>query len=201
VNSLDQGQFRGLPLALDIRGLAPDHACPAGAAGQFGHCGNGHRRILNAGGQDLKRQHHQGITGQDSLSLAEGLVARRSTPTQVIVVHRRQVVVHQGEGMDALQGDRRRGRHFGRAAAQLADPGHNERPGPFAASLDGVVNGLGQGRRDGLVGREHAFQHGLKVPSPCREYFHDSDTACRRRLTHSRLMTLPTEGGKARLYQ
>ena len=54
--------------------------------------------------EHLEGQRQQGVAGQDRRRLAEHLVAGRPAAAQVVVVHRRQVVVDQRVGVDHLDG-------------------------------------------------------------------------------------------------
>jgi len=58
--------------------------------------------------QLLEREREQGVAGQDRGGLAEAPVGGGATAAHVIVVERRQVVVHQRECVDALERGRRR---------------------------------------------------------------------------------------------
>ena len=53
-------------------------------------------------GQHLEGAGLQGVAGQDGGGLVEGAVARRLAAAQVVVVHRRQVVVDQRIGVQHL---------------------------------------------------------------------------------------------------
>jgi hypothetical protein len=52
----------------------------------------------------IKRQRLQGISGKNGIRFAKFDVAGRQTATQIVIVHRRQIIVHQRVGMDALNG-------------------------------------------------------------------------------------------------
>ena len=73
-----------LPAALDLAHRHPDCHAPR------------ERRVVGVGPrQDLERQGLEPVANEDRRGLAEHLVARRLTATQIVVVHGRQVVVHQ----------------------------------------------------------------------------------------------------------
>ena len=55
-------------------------------------------------GEQLKRQDLQRVSRQDGGRLVEGLVAGRPAPPQVVIVHGRQVVVHERVAMDQFDG-------------------------------------------------------------------------------------------------
>ncbi len=92
-------------------------------------------------GQHLEGAGLQGVAGQDGGRLVEGAMAGRLAAAQVVVVHRRQVVVHQGIGVQHL--DRRghpcgAGRPRRRTAPRSRSPGSRaaacRRRGPRSAS-------------------------------------------------------------------
>ena len=81
-----------------IIGLPADHIARARRRGQncATRCGRGGR--LHLVGQHLKGQRQQGIAGQDRERFVEGLVTGGPATPQVVVVHRRQIVVDQRIG-------------------------------------------------------------------------------------------------------
>ena len=105
------GQCRqGLLLAggIDVQRLAAAHAGGTGRVGQglqAGHAQRGRQRRI---GQQAKGTGLQGVTGEDGGSFVEGDVGGRLAAAQGIVVHRRQVVMHQRIGVDELDGHRGR---------------------------------------------------------------------------------------------
>ena len=58
-------------------------------------------------GEDVEGERQQRVAGKDRRRLVEGLVHGRPAAAEVVVVHRRQVVMDEAVGMDAFQ--RRRG--------------------------------------------------------------------------------------------
>ena len=56
-------------------------------------------------GENFEGERLQGVARQNGGRLVEGAVSRRAAAPQIVVVHRRQIVVDQGIGVDAL--DRR----------------------------------------------------------------------------------------------
>ena len=100
----------------------------------------------------------EGVAGQDGHGLSEDLVARRSTPAEVVVVHGREVVVDEGVGMDQLEGAR--GRHHVRhvAAGGLGRRDDQDGPEPLPARKHAVAHRLVDhgGLRDG--GRQEALE-------------------------------------------
>ena len=85
-------------------------------------------------GENPKRQHLQRIAHQDRGRLVERLVTRRTAAPQVVVVHGRQVIVHQRVSMDELDGRRRRVQPLEGRAERLAvvytRMGRRRLPGP-----------------------------------------------------------------------
>ncbi|MOA24425.1 hypothetical protein D3C78_1451000 [compost metagenome] len=88
-----------------IQRLAATHAGNAAGGCQFGYhrqpvaqCHVGHLGI----GQNGKCQRLQGIAGQNGVGLTKFDVAGRLTATQIVVVHRRQIVMDQRIGVNAF---------------------------------------------------------------------------------------------------
>ena len=108
------------------------------------------------------------LSVQDRRRLVEGAVDGRPAAAQVVVVHRRQVVVDQRIAMQAF--DRRpdppRAVAFGAEGARRLDD--QERPQPFAAAENGVAHRLDQplrARRLAVARREadQRVEFGLDV--------------------------------------
>src|SRR4029077_607961 len=86
--------------------LPADHAIDTGRSGQRRGGGQYVLRIARLRGEQVvERLRVQRIAGQDRDVLPELDVAGRPAATQLVVVHRRQVVVNQRVGVDQL--DRR----------------------------------------------------------------------------------------------
>ncbi len=109
----------------------------------------------------------QGVAGEDRGRLVEGLVHGRPPAAQVVIIHGRQVVMHQRIAMQAFErsaGQQRPGR---RGAEQGGAFNQQERAQPFAAAEHGMAHGGHQPRRAhdlaGLGGvAEQAVEQGLR---------------------------------------
>ena len=113
------GQFyrRCLGLTENVRRLTANHARPPGRPGQLRHHLGRARPILRVSGQQLKRQRPQSVPRQNRHRLSELLVTRGLPATDVVVVHRRKIVVDQAKRVNAL--DRcGRGKGFIRTSAR-----------------------------------------------------------------------------------
>jgi hypothetical protein len=98
-----EGFSRMIPFPGQILHLAADHAAGATAAGQLATtCGSDSCWI--SFGQNLKRQCQQAIAGQDGQRLAKFHMASWQAPTEVVIVHGRQVVVDERIGVNHLHG-------------------------------------------------------------------------------------------------
>jgi hypothetical protein len=89
-------------------------------------------------GDDVEGQRQQRVAGEDGRRLVESLVHGRAAAAQVVVVHRRQIVVD--ERIAVQQFERRAGaRHaLARGAEQPRRLDHQKRPQPLAAAQHGV---------------------------------------------------------------
>ena len=105
-------------------------------------------------GQHLEGQRQQGVAGQNGRGLVERLVAGGPPATQIVVVHRRQIVVDQRIGVDHL--DRAGGRHgrLDRPAAGLGGQQHQHRPQPLARGQQAIAHRLAESRRAAVAQAE-----------------------------------------------
>ncbi|MNC50243.1 hypothetical protein D3C75_994730 [compost metagenome] len=91
--------------------------------------------------QGVERQALQAIASEDRAGLVKGLVGGRLTTAQVVIVHGRQVVVHQRIGMDQLDG----------AGGTI---------GLLGGRTEGFAGGIGEQRAYALAAVHHAVAHG-----------------------------------------
>lgn len=144
------GQCRqGLLLAggIDVQRLAATHAGGTGRVGQglqAGHTQRGRQRRI---GQQAEGTGLQGVAGQDRGGFVEGDVGGRLAASQGVIVHRRQVVMHQRIGVDELDSHRRRIQVFRLCAEQVATGVHQQRAHALAAAQHGIAHGLVQALR------------------------------------------------------
>ena len=89
---------------------------------------------------DLKCQCQQSVAREDRGRLIELLVIGRTTAPEVVVIHRRQVVMNQRVSMNQLDRDSRRQCLLDRPAARFARHQHEHRSQSFAAGLDAVTH-------------------------------------------------------------
>ena len=80
----------------------------------------------------LESQRQETITGQDGRRLVKRPVARRPATSQVVVIHRRQIVVNQRIRMNHLERASRRQRRLGFAAARFGRHQAQDRTQPLA---------------------------------------------------------------------
>ena len=120
VQSLELGQRQRAAFGGEVERLPAGHAGGAARVGErldHAHADRGVGRQARMRRQQLEGQHLQRIAGQDRRRFVERLVAGRPAAAQVVVVHGRQVVVHQrvavnqldgaGRGVDAARAARR----------------------------------------------------------------------------------------------
>ena len=166
------GQCRqGLLLAggIDVQRLAATHARGAGRVGQGLQAGHAQRGRQWRVGQQAEGAGLQRIAGQDGGRFVEGDMGGRLAAAQGVIVHRRQVVMHQRIGVDELDGHRRRVQVFRLRAEQVATGVHQQRAHALAAAQHRIAHRLVQalrcfGRR-GQGGVELAFD----TVAPARE--------------------------------
>ena len=136
----------------------------AGAAGRGDlahdlHPPGGRDRVR--GGENLEGLREQGVAGEDREGLAEDLVRGRPPAADVVVVHRRQVVVDQRVGVDHLDGRRHRQRQRAIEAAALRRGEGERRAQALAAPERAVADRLGESRQVTGDRREHPIEKGL----------------------------------------
>ena len=131
---------------------------------------SGHQRDAHRGiGMHVSARHgvegerEQRVAGQDRGRLVEGLVHRRPPAPQIVVVHGRQVVVHQRITMDEFE----RAAGVQRAGAADAEQRralhHQKRPQAFAAAERAMPHGGEQALRPGdLAGQRRAVEQPLE---------------------------------------
>jgi hypothetical protein len=142
-----------LVLAVDVEHLPADHAGRPARPRQLDDEVADERRV-GVLGQHPERHRRHRVAGQDGHRLAERLVAGRAAAAEVVVVHRRQVVVDEAERVNELdRGGRRDGRLVRRRVAAAGPAGLEDeaRAEPLAAGQQAVVDRVEQPRRG--VGR------------------------------------------------
>ena len=107
---------------LDVDVLAADHAVDAGGGGELA---DGREQVGGVAGllveDEPERLGVEAVAGEDRDVLAVLDVAGRPAAAQVVVVHRRQVVVDEAVGVDELEGGgEREDARSGRVPSALA---------------------------------------------------------------------------------
>jgi len=101
-------------LGFQIRNLARYHTRRPGIGSKLPDQSGRDIRPVDLSCQNLKRKCQEGVARQDSCRLIEGLVTGWNPATKVIVIHRRQIVMHERVGMH----------HFHRRRRDLGIPIH-----------------------------------------------------------------------------
>ena len=142
----------------DVAVLAADHPAHAGRLRELASARECWRARPLVVAEEADRLGEEAVAGEDRDVLAVDDVRRRPAAAQLVVVHRRQVVVDQRVGVDEL--DRRRGRqHLGRVVAGRARRRQAEhRADPLAAGEQRVAHRLVEAR-----GRRRARRSGASA--------------------------------------
>lgn len=117
---------------------------------------------LRASAGELERQRQQAVAGKNRGRLVEGDVYRRLAAAHVVVVHRRQVVVHEavavqgldgeGGGHGAVRCEAEQARAFDRKErAHALAPGQRTGAHGLAQALRRLVEALVEGARESAV--------------------------------------------------
>src|SRR4029077_947305 len=93
-------------------------------------------------GEDLERQRLQRVSGENRCRLVEGAVGGRASASQVVVVHRRQIVVNQRIGMDAFDRRARTPRTVVRSPKRPRRLHGQEGSQPLTAAKRRIAHGL-----------------------------------------------------------
>ena len=134
-----------MPHRFEVDGLTACHAEGADTLRQqtrHRQAAQGIRSISRGAGEQLERERLQGITRQDGGGFVEGAVAGGSPPTQIIVIHRRQIVVHQAVHMDQLDRGGWIVERFRGGAERRAGRVDQRRTQAFAAAEHAVAHGF-----------------------------------------------------------
>ncbi len=171
---------------VDVQRLAADHAARAGGAGQFReHAqsgGRGQGVQLRVFGDELKGQGLQGVTDQDGRGLVIGLVAGGATAAQFVVVHRRQVVVHQRIGVDQLDGTGGHVEAFDRCPQQFAGGMQQDGTEALAIAQHHIAHGLVQATGGDPGGGQAGIQRAVGAPGHLFDEVGQRDLSHRRRV-------------------
>ena len=89
-------------LGLQVGHLPGDHARRPRRPGQLADQLHRQRRIVHPVGEDLEGERQEAVARQNRGRLVKGLVAGRPAAPQIVVVHRRQIVVDERIGVDHL---------------------------------------------------------------------------------------------------
>ena len=159
MHAFQVGQGLHLAGGLDVQRLAAAHARGAGGGAQGAQPGHAQFGGDRGFGEDLESQRLQGIAGEDRGGFVEGDVHGGPAATQRVIVHGRQVVVHQRIGVDQFDRGGGRVQPAFLGAEDAAGGVHQQRADALAAAQCGMAHGgvqalRGQrGRRQGLAER------------------------------------------------
>ncbi len=130
-------------LRFEVEHLSEHHAVAARRAREHARQLGAHARV-GVGlrpRQDLEGERQQRIAGKDRRPLVERLVHSRLAAPHVVIVHRRQVVVHERIAVHAFERRCRIERRPGFDAEQPRTLDDEERPEAFAAAEQRVAHG------------------------------------------------------------
>ena len=104
-------------------------------------------RVGVRAGENVERQREQPVARQDGGGLVERLMSGRSAAPQVVVVHRRQVVVRQRIAVHTFERAPRQQGALAHHAEQRGALHHQERPEALAAAEADIPHRIKQPRR------------------------------------------------------
>ena len=138
----------------EIEHLPADHAAEPGGARERKHKLDPHRRVGVGLGpcQGVEGESQKPVAGENRGRLIVGLVYGRLAAAQFVVVHGRQVVVHQRITVHAFERRTRHQRMLARHTEQGSGLDHEERPEPLTGAEARVAHGRKQpGRASELL--------------------------------------------------
>jgi hypothetical protein len=146
-----------------VEHLASHHAVVAGGARKLERQLSPHPAIGMGGGisDDLERHGQQAVTGQNGGGFIIGNVAGGFAAAQVVVVHCRQVIMHQRIAMDAFQCRADAQRLIMICPEDAGTFGHEERTQPLALGKRRIAHGLGHAWCTGAVQRQQPVEYGF----------------------------------------
>ena len=106
----------------------------------------------------LKRERQQAVAGEDRGRFAKFLVARRQAATQVVIIHRGQIVVDERVCVNHLDGGGRGGRLSIFATRCSRRHEHEDRPQSFTGREQTVAHRFDKGSRGGFFGSKQIAQ-------------------------------------------
>jgi len=173
---LDRCEVRGQARA-SVPDLARDHG--AGGRGEFaeqreaqrglggvelGEPSSGFGRIEGREGKEFEGPGEEGVAGEDGQGFAGVFVERGSSTSNVVVVDRGQVVMHERKGVDEFEREARGEGTFAGGAHRFAGVPREQGAEAFAGTKGRVFDGFEE--RDGLARRawreftdERVFNH------------------------------------------
>ena len=184
----------GVAAGGEIERLAAGHAADPGGAREAGDELEARRRRqrLSRRGEDIEGERQQAVAGKDGGRLVERPVDRRLAAPQIVVVHRRKIVMDQRIAVHAFE-RRRDPQCVGRVGVEQRGALHDQqRPQPLAAIEDAVPHRREQAARTSdLAGagarRQQPVEHRFDLGRARGE--HGFEFEKRRRLTSSRAFT------------
>ena len=100
---------------------------------------------MHLGARNHRERHRlKRVADQDRSRLVEGLVHGRASSPHYVVVHRRQIVMHQRVAVQTFESGAREQRAFARCTEERRGLHQKERPQPLAAGEHGMAHGRKQ---------------------------------------------------------
>ncbi len=156
----------GSPFRLKVRHLAADHPARSGGLGQNPDAFGGGTRWR--AGDKFEGERQQAVAREDGSRLVERAMTGRSAASQIVVIHRRKIVVDQGIRVNHLQRAGGRQSVFKGAPTGFGREQTEHGPEPLAAGERAISHRLGKPRRatewvtDG--GRQESVQRLVDPP-------------------------------------
>ena len=161
-----------LAFGFEIGDLAGDESAAAGAGGDL--LEDSAQRVaargLGAGG-NLEGDGEERVARKNGDSFPEGLVASGAAAAEIVIIHARQIVVHERVGMNAFDGAGERQSGFGLATTGLRGGEAEDGTEALAAGEEAVAHRLMNGGGADGGGGQEALERALHCGAPGAEVF------------------------------
>ncbi len=165
----------------DVEILATDHPADARGVRELSRAREDIGGVAALIGEKMKKGFGvEPVPGEDGDVLAERSMARGAAPAQVVVVHRREIVVNQRVRVHELERDRQRQDAFGVVPAGERRGERKHRADPLAAGQQRVAHRLFEPRRAGLLAEANRLELAFDAVAQ-RDRIRGVVRACQRR--------------------
>ncbi len=157
--------------AFHVFGLSGDEGAASGGSGEIGDQGGGEGGLLRiAFGEKAEGVGEKSVAGEDGGGFVKLAVAGGAAAAKFGVVHARKVVVDEGVGVEAFDGDGG-GKSIGGTVEKIGGGEAEDRAEAFAAGFQAVAHGGVEAGGAGVGGRNQLIDGGFYLAAIDVEFF------------------------------